>query len=177
VKLPTIIILLWLITVFNCITAFAGDPSAASQNATAARQRQEDDIREAVFRCQFASNNTSTAEVFFLSIGEGKKGSDIFDASHDPSDNFTKRFVGLKVPVRKASASIFGRPQGWVVDKHSGKRGILFSVKTIKRVSDAEVQVEGSLTAGMLAAGGHTYTVKMEKGKWKVTKEESTWIS
>ena len=71
--------------------------ASVSVGAEPARQRQEDDIREAVFRWQFdhnVSGQQKTAKVYFLSVGE-KYG--------DPSDEFIKRFANNKPPVRKRS--------------------------------------------------------------------------
>jgi hypothetical protein len=157
---------------------FAGGSPALTHSTGAARQKETDEVREAVFRYQFATSGVPKAAVYFLSLGVGKTGAaDIFDASYDPSNEFMKRFVDLKVPVRKASASTFGSPSGRVVDKASGKLGVLFDVRSIKWISDTEVEVQGGFAAGMLYARGSIYTVKKEKGKWKVTKEDNTFMS
>jgi hypothetical protein len=156
---------------------FAGESAASPKPADTKRQHEADDIREAVFRYQIATNDVSKAKVYFLSIGIGAKGRDIFDASHDPSADFMKRFDDLKAPIRKASASTFGSPDGWVVEKRSGKRGVLFQIRSVKWISETEVEVEGGFAAGMLYARGYTYTVKKEKGKWSVKTSNSTWMS
>ena len=157
-----------------CCSTRAADKSPGTNGA---RQEQEDDIREAVFRYQFATNEVSKAEVYFLSVGLGKAGHIIFDASHDPSDAFVKRFADSKPIVKKASASDFGSPSGWVADKRSGKRGVLFCARTIKWVSETEVEVNGGFVAGMMYARDFTYTLVKEKGKWRIKRSELTGLS
>jgi hypothetical protein len=174
-KLPHIkIIWLFCYLVFSHGIAFAAD---STESPISNRRQQEDDIRETIFRYQFAENGVQAAEVYFLSVPTGKEKGDIFNASRNPSDEFVERFANLKPPVKKASASRFGGPSGWVVDKQSGKRGVLFNTGSIQWISETEVEVEGSFYAGMLYARGYTYTVKKAEGKWKVTKSKQTWLS
>ena len=138
--------------------------------ADKARQSQEDDIREAVFRYQFdhnASGQQKSAKVYFLGVGE---------KATDPSDEFMKRFVDHKPPVRKASASHFVRGKG-MLDKKTGESGLAFRAQSIKWISDTEVEVSGGYYEAELSSSGNTYTVKKESGKWKVTKNTMSWIS
>lgn len=135
-----------------------------------ARQGQDDDIREAVFRYQFdhtASGQQKTAKVYFLGVGE---------KATDPSDEFMKRFADHKPPVRKASASHFVRGKG-LLDKKTGERGLAFRNTLIKWISDTEVEVSGGYYETELSSSGNTYTVQKENGKWKVTKSKVNWIS
>jgi hypothetical protein len=135
-----------------------------------ARQGQDDDIREAVFRYQFdhnASGQQKTAKVYFLGVGE---------KATDPSDDFMKRFANHKPPVRKASASHFVRGKG-LLDKKTGERGLAFRNTLIKWISDTEVEVSGGYYEAELSSSGNTYTVQKENGKWKVTKSKMNWIS
>ncbi|MGO8925829.1 MAG: hypothetical protein ACLQU3_02885 [Limisphaerales bacterium] len=144
--------------------------ASVSVGADPARQRQEDDIREAVFRWQFdhnVSGQQKKAKVYFLSVGE-KYG--------DPSDEFIKRFADNKPPVRKRSECTADAGKG-VLDKKTGEQGLIFNVTSIKWSSDTEVEVEGGYYEAGLSASGNIYTVKKEKGKWKVTKDKMGWIS
>jgi hypothetical protein len=138
--------------------------------ADKARQDQEDDIREAVFRYQFdhnASGQQKTAKVYFLGVGE---------KSTNPSDDFMKRFANHKPPVRKASASHFVRGEG-LLDKKTGERGLAFRATNIQWISDTEVEVSGGYYEAELSSSDNTYTLKKEDGKWKVTKDKMNWIS
>ena len=135
--------------------------------ADKARESQTDDIREAVFRWQFEHN--ASAQVYFLEVGE-KEG--------DPSDEFIKRFAGNKPPVRKRSeCSIDRRRRVGVLDKKTGEQGLIFRVRNIEWKSDTEVDVKAGYYEHGLSASGNTYTLKKEKGKWKVTKDKMDWIS
>jgi hypothetical protein len=176
-KRLAILTVLTLVALCGNKTVFAGESAASSEAADTKRQKEADDIREVVFRYQIATNEVSKAKVYFLSIGLGEKGRDMFDASHDPSADFMKRFDDLKAPIQKASASTFSSPDGWVVEKRSGKRGVLFEIRSVKWISETEVEVEGGFAAGMLYARGFTYTVKKEKSKWSVKTSNNTSMS
>ena len=133
------------------------------------RKDQEDDIREAVFRWQFAHNSSALkqkAKAYYLRIGE--KG--------DPSDAFMKRFAKDKPPVRKFSACTSGPAEG-VRDKATGERGLVFRISSLKWKTDTEVELKGGYYEGGKSSSGNTYTVKKEDGKWKVTADRMQWIS
>lgn len=135
-----------------------------------ARDSQTDDIREAVLRWQFthnASGQQTNAQVYFVKVGE--KGG-------DPTDEFMKRFADHKPPVRKVSARSASAGKG-VLDKKTEEKGLVFSVTSIKWKSDTEVDVSGGYYEAGLSASGNTYTLKKEKGKWKVTEDKMHWIS
>jgi hypothetical protein len=134
------------------------------------RDSQTDDIREAVFRWQFdhnASGQQTNAQVYFLEVGE--KGG-------DPTDEFMKRFADHKPSVRKVSASSASAGKG-VLDKKTGEKGLIFRVTSIEWKSDTEVDVSGGYYEAGLSASGNTYTLKKDKGKWKVTNDKMHWIS
>ena len=138
--------------------------------ADKARDSQMDDIREAVFRYQFdhnASGQQKTAKVYFIGVGE---------KATDPSDDLIKRFAEHKPPVRKASTSHYVQGKG-ILDKKTGEQGLAFSVRSIKWISDNEVEVYGGYYEAELSSSGNTYTVKKESGKWRVTKDKMDWIS
>jgi hypothetical protein len=134
------------------------------------RQLQEDDIREAVFRWQFANNasydqNQKNAQVYFLEVN-----------GRDPPDTLIKRFTDHKPPVRKVSSC---SPEGikGVRDKKTGQRGLIFRVTTVKWLSETEVTLDGGYHENGLSASGNTYTLKKENEKWKVTKDKMHWMS
>jgi hypothetical protein len=143
---------------------------SVGMGADNARQSQEDDIREAVFRWQFdhnVSGQQKKAKVYFLAVGEKYS---------DPSDQFIKRFADNKPPVRKRSECTADAGKG-VLDKKTGEQGLLFHVTSIKWKSDAQVEVEGGYYEAGLSASGNIYTLKNERGKWKVTNDKLVEIS
>ncbi|HET9407395.1 MAG TPA: hypothetical protein VFO39_09170 [Candidatus Sulfotelmatobacter sp.] len=159
----TVILLVGLIPV-------QGSRDRQERKGTAPRLAQEDDIREAVFRYEFRHNSSiqgQRAGVYCLSIGE---------KNTDPPDDFIKRFVGFKPPVRKAS-DCSTDPYSGVVEKKTGKQGLVFRVRSIKWLSDTEVQVIGGYFENGLSASGDTYTLIRTPEKWRVSKARTNWIS
>lgn len=134
--------------------------------ADEARRIQARDVWETVYRYQIKSvGDPNFYKVFFLSL-QGR----------DPSDEFMKRFVENKLPVRKKSDSRYGKGKG-LVDKETGGEGTLFQISSFKWVSDTEVEIKGGWYVSPIGAEFRTYTVKKENGKWVVTKSISTGIA
>ena len=176
-KRLAILTVITLAAFYSNTAMLAGESSGSSAAADTTHQREADNVREAIFRYQIATNEVSKVKLYFLSIGLGEKGADIFDASHDPSAAFMKRFDDLNASICKASAGTFNSPDGWVVEKRSGKRGILFQIRSLKWISETEVEAEGGFAAGMLYARGYTYTVMKVEGKWTVKTSTLKWLS
>src|SRR5579864_8698340 len=148
----------------------AGAASDKPKPGDATRITQENDIREAVFRYQFHHNSSirgKSAAVYCLSVGE---------KNADPPDDLMRRFAAFKPPVRKASDCSTDAYRG-VAEKRTGKRGVVFRVRTIKWVSETEVDVVGGYFEDGLSASGNTYTVIKTQGKWTVSKAKTNWIS
>ena len=138
--------------------------------ADKARQGQEDDIREAVFRYQIDPSGTGQQKattVFFLGLNV-KDG--------DPSDEFMKRFANHKPPVRKATASHYVPGKG-ILDLKTGEQGMALMIDRIKWISDTEVEVEGGHYLTEMSSSSKTFSLKTEKGKWKVTKVRVKLVS
>lgn len=134
------------------------------------RLKQQDDIREAVFRYQFAHNASGQqtgAAVYCLWVGE---------KATDPSDDFMRRFANHKPPVRKMS-ECKADPSHGVIDKRTGAQGLGFRATSIKWLSDIEVEVEGGYYEAGLSASGNTYIVNKQKGKWVVSSDRMNWIA
>jgi hypothetical protein len=133
-------------------------------------QQQQNDIREAVFRYQFGHNASiqgNSVGVYCISV-ENKA---------DPSDNFMKRFAGFKPPVHKASDCSTDAYKG-VVEKATGKRGLVFWVKSINWISQTDAEVAGGYFEDGLSASHNTYIVSRAKeGRWRVSKEWMTRLS
>jgi len=158
-------------TIFHlCLFALLFGLASVSLATDAAHLSQEDDIREAIFRYQFehnASSQQKDAHDYFLSIGEHES---------DPSDEFMKRFAGHRPPVRKASACRI-TALGSVINKRTGKSGLLFRVGNITWLSEAAATAYGGYSEGNTSASANTYTVTKENGRWKVIKDEINAIS
>ncbi len=134
------------------------------------RLSQESDLRETVFRYQFDHNSSGQqkrAAVYCLSVGEKLT---------DPSDDFMKRFADHKPPVRKVSECNVDPFKG-VIDKRTGKSGLVFRVTNIAWLSETEVEVAGGYYEAGLSASGNTYTLTRKYGKWNVTRDKTNWIS
>ena len=145
--------------------------SLASLASNSDRLSQEDDVREAVFRHQFehnASGQQKTAHAYCLAIL-------VNDKDSDASEQFMKRFAHHKPPVRKWSACHWTPMQ--VIENRTGKPALIFSVSKIEWISDTEVAVGGSYEEANLSASANAYTLKMQDGKWAVTKDQITAIS
>jgi hypothetical protein len=135
----------------------------------AVRISEEADIREAVFRYEFIHNSSIQgrgAAVYCLSV----------EGNSDPPDVFMKRFAGFKPPVRKISECSTDPYKG-VIDKRTGKHGLIFRVRSIKWISDIEVEVLGGYFEDGLSASGNTYTVRKKQKKWKVSNAVMSWLS
>ena len=171
--------------IVHLVLVLALTPCALAANT--GRLDQEDDIREVVLR-HLLSNNEYAArgerfDGYYLSFGlreRPKKTVDPLDVFRerltDPSDAFMKRFVDHKATVHKASFCRVGA-MGGVLDRRTGKPGLLLSVTTITWLSDTEAKVSADYYRANLASAGFTYWVKKEGRKWKVAEQKMDWIS
>src|ERR1700731_3005310 len=93
------------------------------------RGKQEDDIREAVFRSQLANEERRPRQwkpaVYFLSLRGGMGGD-----GKDPSDDFMKRFAGHTPPVKRYSESSIDDEQN-IIDDQTRARCVIFFVTKI----------------------------------------------
>ena len=163
----------WLVIVAVLIsTISAAQPQknkTTSDHVGSFSQREQDDIREAVFRYQFHHNSSiqgTKVAVYCLSV----------EKADDPPDGFMQRFAGLTPSVRKISECT-AEPYKGVAEKSTGKRGLIFRVKSIKWISQAEAEVIGGYYEDGLSASGNTYTVTKTKGRWRVFKAWMNWLS
>lgn len=130
---------------------------------------REDAVREAVFKYQIARMTSALRRkdvVFFLSV----------DQAGNPSDGLLARFAGRHPLVKKVSESVAKEYEG-VIDKQTGTKGIIFSVTSIKWISETEAEVEGGHYTAPLEASGYVYKVRLENGKWEVKDADMKWIS
>lgn len=144
------------------------DPSFSQNRIPLSREKQEDDIRETVFRYQFKHNASAlqhNAKVFFLALDNGS----------DPNDKFIERFKSNEPPVMKVSKSrVISKG---VEDKRTGGAGLIFRVTTIKWITDDEVEVTGGYYEGTQSASGNLYRVVRDGTGWKVKTDSLRWSS
>jgi hypothetical protein len=127
--------------------------------------RQEDDIREAVFRYRI---NQRPGGLFFLGI-EGK----------DPGDAFMARFASVDQKVGKISQSYFklDPPPGWLRDRSTDQQGVLFSVGHIRWLSPHRVEVRGGMYCGGLCADAGVYRLEKKEHGWIVVAYDVEMVS
>jgi hypothetical protein len=131
---------------------------------------RDDDVREAVFRHQFAHTASSLSELrrvgaYYLSVGS---------SGEDPSDDLLSRFEGLEPPVKAVSRCMISEREH-VVDRETGQRGVIFSVTAIEWIGDGEVRVEGGYYDDDQSAAGHRYRVEWRGDQWVVTSDSELW--
>lgn len=120
-------------------------------------------VAESIFRYQLERIRLrNLTQLYFLSLGDGK----------DPADEFLKRFDGTPYLVKKYSESVY--QNSIVTEKHTGQRGIRLEVKSIKWLSNSEVEVEGSWFAGHENYQEQIFHVYKENGSWSVKSVKGT---
>jgi|SRR5438552_3539417 len=137
--------------------------TACGSSAKFNRAKAPDDIREAVFRHQFAQFQRASQRVCFLKV-----------AGQDPSDEFMQRFTDLKPSVRKASESKQGR---FTVDSSTGEHGVVCDVDAVKLVGDTTAEASASYRIGSQGAARYRFLLKWDKGNWKVTGRKFLGVS
>jgi hypothetical protein len=164
-----ILISLLICELFSCGAPPVSTGAERSQTGTDLKLKpaDEDDIREAVFRYEFAHNASGQqqhAKVYFLSV----------DKDEDPSDAFMSRFKDHQPPVKKRSRAT---GEFEVIDRDTGERGLIFRATTIKQLGEDKVEVDGGYYEAGLSSSGNTYAVARKDHEWVVTKDEMRWIS
>lgn len=136
--------------IISLVFCFSCSPSSKIN-----RIKAQNDIREAIFRYQFAQFQHSSARVYFLTI-EGQ----------DPSEDFMQKFAESKSFVKKGSEA---RQAPHAVVSATGERGVVCDVGPVKWLDEKSVEVIASYQVGNQSAAHFTLTVKSEQGKWKIT--------
>jgi hypothetical protein len=130
------------------------------------RERQEEEIAEAVFRYQFvhnASGRQEHAAVYFLSLRH-----------RSPSKEFMLRFAGNTPRVSRLSECT---EDDDIRDLHTDEIGILFRITDIKWITPTRVEVSGGYDEGRLSSSGDTYYVEKRDGHWVIMRDDMHWIS
>jgi hypothetical protein len=152
---------------------------------TKEQRKQEDDIREAVFRNQFkhpGGIQGKCANAFYLAF------SDTLGKRKDPDEQFMQRFTGNEPMVKKVSqctlgVGIFTTCDGdtfleyGVVDKQTGKTGIKLTVGEIDWLRSDVAIIEGGYYEYVLGSAGRLFYVIKEGNRWVIKGERLIWIS
>jgi len=128
--------------------------SSCSPSTKINRVKAQNDIRETIFRYQFAQFQHSSARAYFLVI-EGQ----------DPSDEFMQRFADSKSFIKKGSEA---RQAPHAVVSATGERGVVCDVGPVKWLDEKSAEVIASFQVGKQSAAHFTVTLKWEHGKWKI---------
>jgi hypothetical protein len=137
--------------------------TSCGSSAKISRAKAPDDIREAVFRYQFAQFQRTGEHIFFLTI-----------SGEDPSDEFMKRFGADTASVRKGSEI---NPRVRVVEKKTGARAVGCAVGAIKWTGDKTVELPASYRVGTQSAALYNFGLKWEQGNWKITSRKFMGVS
>ncbi|MDQ7824416.1 MAG: hypothetical protein RDV48_16565 [Candidatus Eremiobacteraeota bacterium] len=139
-------------------------PGAASPS----RQKDIDDIIEAVFRSQIKGfSSWKEVKVFFLSL-YGK----------DPRDDIMKRFQGNIPPVKKVSKSSCQKEMPCQqFDKETGEKGIVFYISSIRFISTSRAEVDGGYHKDGLASDWGVFFMVKKRSKWVVEKHRQDIVS
>ncbi|MCI0444232.1 hypothetical protein L0244_38895 [bacterium] len=134
---------------------------------------QKDEIRKIVFEHLFKNNESvlqNTAAAYCVSI-EGER-----DPSRKLIEKLRKAFPLVKIGSDcELAPSVDGGksdPVGYVVDKKTKKKAILFEIQEIQSKGASEVIVVGSYSEYSLSSATHRITLKKEKSKWKVAEDK-----
>lgn len=129
------------------------------------REKQEIDIQEAALSYAFGHTGVSrqrTPQIFFVAIA---------NPFRDPSKELLARLGGHD-PVLRMYSSCEVKAQD-IVDRITGGQGACFILHDVMWCSNSEAVVDVGYCEGHNAASLRTLTLKLEAGKWAVTKVET----
>ena len=197
-------VLIFLILALSLVLAACGDSSATPANQAGAsaqpaakptptpppgsttppartKSQDEDDIREAILRNQFAyvaGNPGYPASQYYCLGFETTRQS----ASNlqDPPQALLDRFKGNNPPVVKASECAMTQDKAElnkVVLKSSGEPAMFWGIGSITWSGDNKAELEISSLYAINGTGGTVFQLERENGSWKVTGSTLTWIA
>ncbi len=143
--------------------------------ATAAPLVIDPDIAEATFLYQFKHNASGQqADAHDYCIGFSSAPGD----ERDPSPEFVARFAGHEPPVKaRSGCSIDASNWNIVIDKTSGRTGLIFTISAVKCSSETSCEVEGGYFESGTSSSSNTYYLEKHDGNWVVTRDVMHWIS
>lgn len=96
----------------------------------------------------------------------------------DPDDSLMNRLHGIPRVLKKVSSCEVAKAVRMpIVDKETQELGIIFQVGEIRWLGTGHVKVEGGYHCDGLCAGGYSFDVYFEKGKWVVKQKKLNWVS
>ncbi|MGH7328654.1 MAG: hypothetical protein ACREJX_09925 [Polyangiaceae bacterium] len=128
-----------------------------------------DDVREAVFRHMFGQNASGIQQgsgVYCLEV----------ENQRDPTAGFLSRMHDVRTPVKAVSKCSASADKG-VIDKSTGKHGLIFRIESVAFKDGHHATVNGGYYEAGLSASGNIYTVELRGTTWVVTKDQMMWIS
>ncbi len=161
-------------------------PQPVPTTTTLARTKSqdEDDIREAILRTQFAyvaGNVASRAfpmsQYYCLGFETTRQSASNLQ---DPPQSLLDRFKGNNPPVVKASECVMTQDKGdlnKVVLKSSSEPAMFWGIGRINWLSDNKAELEISYLRAFMDVGGTVFQLERENGSWKVTGSTLTWIA
>ena len=149
----------------------------AAVAAEQAQSKDEDNVREVAFKSVIYETAAAREgySVYFLSVGLTWTDDNHF-TEKDPSDELMRRFVGRNPPVRKVSDSRKA-DGGRVVDKSTGKPGVIFTVDDLKWISDNQAETRCAVYKAGLNGVVYKYTLSRTNNQWKVTSKKLVSVS
>lgn len=153
-------------------------PMLVSQNPDNSKRLDNEDAQAAVIRYQmegwYRGGDRSEAEarnqtektvakvmnfkVFFVSIN-----------NKDPSNAFLRRFRDIPRVIKKVSDSTINKSgMNEVLDRATGRRGVIFRVGNIRWLSTDSAEADGGYFCDGLCGIWETFALKRENGKWGV---------
>jgi len=133
--------------------------------------KQQDDIREAVFRKLLPDTKMRyNPDVYFLALSDEK-------GLRDPTKAFIVRLKDCKLSIKPQSASKRSERLDQVRDKATDAEGAIVYVEPIKHLADTKAELEGGYYANGRAGAIHKFAVELRRGKWVVTKQKLLIVS
>jgi len=128
------------------------------------RASEEQRIREAVLSEYLGSRDTNRIVFVAFQNSDGSRA--------DPSDVVISRLRTAGIPAQRASDSATDE-HTVVIDRATGKPGIIYYAGVVKWYSNSKVEVVGGCRCASLGGGFSVFIMKKEDGRWKRTKTKS----
>jgi len=136
-------------------------------------------IAAATFRYQFQHNASGLrASAAAYCIGYGAFGPDA-DSNKNRTDPPQEVLIALAdvVPAVKPYSQCSHTKEQGVRDKASGKRALIFTLRSMECSEPLKCRVDGGYYEGGESASGNSYFLERRDGKWLVIGDKMHWIS
>lgn len=136
------------------------------------RVSDENDIRESLFRYEFAHHRAlGKPEVYFLAIGDAR-----MLERKDPDETLMSKFANVAPRVAKGSEATWSMREG-AYDTKTRESGVILFVGAVRWISDSEIRVGGGYAEYGLNAADFIYTLKWKWGRWVITREQMEGVA